>query len=373
MGLGSTVLYIHSGILLFLYGLFLGTMGDEMNGYGDEQLSKAILEMLHINKLTVPHRTRPHPYMKLVYQFLDSSSTRDLTNSEGTLVQSFRSIQDPKYGTPGWIWFNVSCLKPSMKIAELVLLRKTLHPEPLTVSVAVHSIFMVGNSTVSESLDEKALTLDELPSSGYDIFNVSAVLGQRVDDMVGFQFRYTDESGSLVLHEALTRSLYCLNTSSQNEPLLVVYQFHQRNPNGTPRTPDRRQQQHCRITRRSRRQLLQEPAYKDTSSQECRLLQLYVNFHSIRLDRWILEPPGFNASFCKGFCYPTNPVANQGAEQGIHRTAGSVNWTANVPHCTPQGLKPVSVMYVSESEDIVIENLKDMRAESCVCKLQPLQ
>ncbi|MGH0157017.1 UNVERIFIED_CONTAM: hypothetical protein FKN15_032716 [Acipenser sinensis] len=252
--------------------------------------------MLHINKLTVPHRTRPHPYMKLVYQFLDSSPTRDLTNSEGTLVQSFRSIQDPKYGTPGWIWFNVSCLKPSMKIAELVLLRKTLHPEPLTVSVAVHSIFMVGNSTVSESLDEKALTLDELPSSGYDIFNVSAVLGQRVDDMVGFQFRYTDESGSLVLHEALTRSLYCLNTSSQNEPLLVVYQFHQRNPNGTPRRPDRRQQQHCRITRRSRRQLLQ---YKDTSSQECRLLQHYVNFHSIRLDRWILEPPGFNASFCK--------------------------------------------------------------------------
>ncbi|XP_041078080.1 bone morphogenetic protein 2-like [Polyodon spathula] len=372
MGLGSTVLYIHSGILLFLYGPFLGAMGDEMNGYGDEQLSKAILEMLHINKLTVPHRTRPHPYMKLVYQFLDSPATRDLTNLEGTLVQSFRSIQDPKYGTPGWIWFNVSCLKPSMKIAELVLLRKTLHPEPLTVNVAVHSIFVVGNSTVSEPLDEKALTLDELPSSGYDIFNVSAVLGQRVADMVGFQFRYTDESGSLVLHEALTQSLYCLNTSSQNEPLLVVYQFHQHDPSGTPRTPDGRQQQHCRITR-SRRQLLQEPAYQETSSLECRLLQHYVNFHSIRLDRWILEPPGFNASFCKGFCYPTKPVASQDAEQGIRRTAGSVNWTANVPLCTPQGLKPVSVMYVSESEDIIIENLKDMRAENCVCMLQPLQ
>ncbi|RXM36237.1 hypothetical protein EOD39_12084 [Acipenser ruthenus] len=274
-------------------------MGDEMDGYGNDQLSKAILEMLHMNKLTVPHRTRPQRYMKLVYQFLDSPATRDLTNSEGTQDQSSRSIQDPKYGTPGWIWFNVSCLKPSIKTAELVFLHKTIHPEPLTVSMAVRSIFVVGNVTVSESLDEKALTLDERPSSSYDIFNVSVVLGQRIDDMVGFQFSYTDESGSLVLHEALTQSLYCLNTSSQNEPLLVVYQFHQHDPNGTPRTPDRRQQQHCRIARRSRRQLLQEPASKESSSLECRLLQRYVNFHSMRLDRWILEPPEFHASFCK--------------------------------------------------------------------------
>lgn len=58
----------------------------------DRDLSKAILEMLHINKLSAPQQAKPHPYMKHVYQSLDTQA-RDLSGSDGTLVQSFRSIE----------------------------------------------------------------------------------------------------------------------------------------------------------------------------------------------------------------------------------------------------------------------------------------
>uniref|UniRef100_UPI0037E995E7 uncharacterized protein n=1 Tax=Semicossyphus pulcher TaxID=241346 RepID=UPI0037E995E7 len=193
----------------------------------DQELNKAILEMLHINKVSASHQNKPHPYMRRIYQRLDSLEAQDFGSSDGTLVQSFRSVDGPHQAPPGWIWFNVSGLNPSMLGAELVLFRKTLHPRPLSVTVTLHSL-TAAQEVLQESpaLEERLLTLDQRPSSGYDVFDVSVVLAVRPVELVGFQLRYTDESGSLVLHEALTQSLYCLDRGSLSEPLLVLYQAH---------------------------------------------------------------------------------------------------------------------------------------------------
>uniref|UniRef100_A0A3B4TCE7 TGF-beta propeptide domain-containing protein n=1 Tax=Seriola dumerili TaxID=41447 RepID=A0A3B4TCE7_SERDU len=169
--------------------------------------------MLHINKVSASHQAKPHPYMRRVYLRLDSLEAQDFGRSDGTLVQSFRSVVDE--APPGWIWFNVSSLNPSMLGAELVLFRKTLHPRPLSVTVTLHSVTASqGALQESPALEERLLTLDQRPSSGYDVFDVSAVLAVKPVEVVGFQLRYTDESGSLVLHEALTQSLYCLSRGS---------------------------------------------------------------------------------------------------------------------------------------------------------------
>ncbi|XP_039997464.1 uncharacterized protein LOC120797678 [Xiphias gladius] len=193
----------------------------------DEELNKAILEMLHINKVSASHQVKPHPYMRRVYQRLDSLEAQDFGRSDGTLVQSFRSVVGPDEAPLGWIWFNVSSLNPSMLGAELVLFRKTLHPHPLSVTVTLHSVTASkGALQETPALEERLLTLDQRPSSGYDVFDVSAVLAMKPVEVVGFQLRYTDESGSLVLHEALTQRLYCLSRGSLSEPLLVLYQAH---------------------------------------------------------------------------------------------------------------------------------------------------
>lgn len=70
----------------------------------DQELNKAILEMLHINKVSASHQGKPHPYMRRVYQHLDSLEAQDFGRSDGTLVQSFRSVvgTDIKLMT---IWF----------------------------------------------------------------------------------------------------------------------------------------------------------------------------------------------------------------------------------------------------------------------------
>lgn len=58
----------------------------------DQELNKAILEMLHINKVSASHQAKPHPYMRKVYLRLDSLEAQDFGRSDGTLVQSFRSV-----------------------------------------------------------------------------------------------------------------------------------------------------------------------------------------------------------------------------------------------------------------------------------------
>ncbi|KAK2852023.1 hypothetical protein Q5P01_008299 [Channa striata] len=191
----------------------------------NQELNKAILEMLHINKVSASHQAKPHPYMRRVYQHLDSLEAADFRGSDGTLVQSFRSVVGVGQAPSGWIWFNVSSLNPSMLGAELVLFRKTLHPRPLSVTVTLHSVTASQHGALHESpaLEERQLNLEQRPSSGYDVFDASAVLAVKPLEVVGFQLRYTDESGSLVLHEALTQTLYCLNSGSLSEPLLVLY------------------------------------------------------------------------------------------------------------------------------------------------------
>ncbi len=58
----------------------------------DHELNKAILEMLHINKVSASHQAKPHPYMKRIYQHLDTLEAQDFGSSDGTLVQSYRSV-----------------------------------------------------------------------------------------------------------------------------------------------------------------------------------------------------------------------------------------------------------------------------------------
>ncbi|XP_078071476.1 bone morphogenetic protein 2 [Mustelus asterias] len=352
-----------SGSLLFISFLTSG-----MNCYAEsnqiqQPFSKAILEMLHINTLTFPRRIKLHPYMRMIYQQLSSSETKDSTATEGTLVQSFRSVKVPEYDNPGWIWFNISKLKPSMMTAELVLLRRTLHPKSLTVNVTIHNIGLQGNNlTISDPLDKKILNLSELPSSGYDTFNVSTILRQWTVDVIGFQFQFTDDSGSLVLHDALTQSLYCLDTSSQDEPLLVAYRL---------ALSERRKLANLRSSRNSQRSS-REQRWKSSPSRDisrmCSLHLRYLNLQSLKLNDWILEPQGFYANVCRGYCFGSISDEEKMATTSPARGTVKQNITTSQRwHCIPQEYSSVSVMYTTESGDIFIERLKEMYVETCAC------
>lgn len=120
-----------------------------------------------------------------------------------------------------------SLQRPLLAAAELVLYRKTLHPGPLSVNVTLHSVSASPGGALRDvaAVEERLLELHQRSSSGYDVFNVTALLSRRPLEVVGFRLQFTDESGSLVLHEALTQTFYCLDRPSVSEPLLVFYQL----------------------------------------------------------------------------------------------------------------------------------------------------
>lgn len=179
-----------------------------------------------------------------------------------------------------------------MRVAELVLLRKTLHHRPLSVMVTVHSLSPgAENLSISGPLTEHLLSLDRLPPSGYDVFDVTAAINQpsKNSDILGFQLRFEDESGSLVLHEALTQSLYCLNSSSVSQPLLVAYrsrsmELHQ-GSSGVGSEHRHRQ----RIDSERQRIHLRHGRHVGA----CRLYVHHVSLHTSKLSQWILHHKHF--------------------------------------------------------------------------------
>nr|XP_055068714.1 growth/differentiation factor 5 [Misgurnus anguillicaudatus] len=324
--------------------------------------SKAILEMLHINKMSTPQQAKPHPYMKQVYQTLDTQA-RDLSDADGTLVQSFRSSEDSKYGTPGWIWFNMSHLSPYMRVAELVLLRKTLHPEPLSVTVTVHSISAeTANLSISGPLVEQLLSLNKLPPSGYDVFDVTAAITKDLphSDTLGFQLRFWDDSGSLVLHEALTQSLYCLNRSSLSQPLLVVYRTKsmELNQRTTEERPEPRIRHNCMVSSEYGKK------QRHLRHAACKLYVRHINLHSSELGQWIIQPSHFNISICRGICSEQMSPSSMTFQRQDKHTENALLQRSS---CVPEGLSSLLVMYSIDTSDIIIKEIKDIRAERCTC------
>lgn len=86
--------FFHVALILLLLCSVTGLLltDHRRDADDDHELNKAILEMLHINKVSASHHAKPHPYMKRIYQRLDLLEAQDFGSSDGTLVQSYRSI-----------------------------------------------------------------------------------------------------------------------------------------------------------------------------------------------------------------------------------------------------------------------------------------
>lgn len=61
------------------------------NKHTELQLNRTILEMIHIDVVSARREATAHPYMRRIYQRLDTQDMQDF-GSDGVLVQSFRSV-----------------------------------------------------------------------------------------------------------------------------------------------------------------------------------------------------------------------------------------------------------------------------------------
>lgn len=102
----------------------------------------------------------------------------------------------------------------------------------------------------------------------------------------------------------------------------------------------------------------------------CRRWPLYVDFSEVGWNDWIVAPAGYQAYFCQGECpYYLPDNLNSTNHAVVQTLVHSVNPQAvPKPCCVPTELSPISMLYVDNSEKVVIKNYQDMVVEACGCR-----
>lgn len=105
-------------------------------------------------------------------------------------------------------------------------------------------------------------------------------------------------------------------------------------------------------------------------AMRCRRWPLYVDFSEVGWNDWIVAPAGYQAYFCQGECpYYLPDNLNSTNHAVVQTLVHSVNPQAvPKPCCVPTELSPISMLYVDNSEKVVIKNYQDMVVEACGCR-----
>ena len=125
-----------------------------------------------------------------------------------------------------------------------------------------------------------------------------------------------------------------------------------------------------RMKRDTRSKKKHKRKFKGRRRSNCKRHDLYVDFQDVGWNDWIVAPPGYHAFFCHGECpFPMADHLNSTNHAIVQTLVNSVNPGA-VPRacCVPTDLSPISMLYLDESDKVVLKNYKDMVVEGCGCR-----
>ena len=146
------------------------------------------------------------------------------------------------------------------------------------------------------------------------------------------------------------------------QPLLVTYADDRHTSDRTTSssssdTSHRKRKRSARRGRKSRR-------------FACRRRQMYVDFAEVEWDDWIIAPPGYHAYVCAGTCPMMladhlNATNHAQVQSLLHSVSSRL---VPAPCCVPTALSSISMLYVDESDKVVLRNYRDMVVEACGCR-----
>lgn len=101
----------------------------------------------------------------------------------------------------------------------------------------------------------------------------------------------------------------------------------------------------------------------------CRVRRLYVDFHALRWENWIIAPDGYEASFCDGACtYSMLNPRNASNHAIVQSLVNMFNPdTAPTACCAPTKVTAISVLYYDDKKNVILKKFKDMVVKSCGC------
>jgi len=102
----------------------------------------------------------------------------------------------------------------------------------------------------------------------------------------------------------------------------------------------------------------------------CQRHQLHVEFDDVGFGDWIVAPKGYDMYYCHGECrFPLADHLNASNHAVLQTLVSSVNPLV-VPQacCVPTKLGKLSLLYLDDSQKVVLKSYDDMIVEECGCR-----
>ncbi|KAM6215735.1 inhibin beta C chain [Rhynchocyon petersi] len=106
-------------------------------------------------------------------------------------------------------------------------------------------------------------------------------------------------------------------------------------------------------------------------SRMCCRQQLFVNFHEIGWDSWIIHPKGYAMNFCTGPC-SLLMAGSPGIAASFHTAVLNLikvnsRGSRSTSCCVPTAWKPLTLLYFDKNSNIVKSDIPNMVVEACGC------
>ncbi|KAK7868990.1 hypothetical protein R5R35_013909 [Gryllus longicercus] len=120
---------------------------------------------------------------------------------------------------------------------------------------------------------------------------------------------------------------------------------------------------------RSRRAAPGKKHHKPGKRENCRRYPLYVDFADVGWNDWIVAPPGYDAFYCHGECpFPLSDHLNSTNHAIVQTLMHSVKPSVPQACCVPTHLTSISMLYLDETDKVVLKNYQEMAVLGCGCR-----
>nr|AST08410.1 bone morphogenetic protein 3b [Hemidactylus flaviviridis] len=103
----------------------------------------------------------------------------------------------------------------------------------------------------------------------------------------------------------------------------------------------------------------------------CSRRYMKVDFADIGWSEWVISPKSFDAYYCAGGCeFPMPKIvrpSNHATIQSIVKAVGIIPGIPE-PSCVPNTMNSLSVLFLDQSDNIVLKVYPNMSVDSCACR-----
>ncbi|CAJ0943400.1 unnamed protein product, partial [Mesorhabditis belari] len=115
-----------------------------------------------------------------------------------------------------------------------------------------------------------------------------------------------------------------------------------------------------------------DPLFAETEVNEkgCRRKGLYVNFNDLGWQDWVIAPEGFQLFLCDGGCsFPLHSKMNATNHAIVQTLVHLLHpQRALPPRCAPSKLSQQKIIFIDDSENVVLKRYQDMIVLECGCQ-----